>query len=271
MSLTPDKQNVQAFWEEASCGEAYAVGETQLAQLREHARQRYALEPFIARFASFAEGSNRDVLEIGVGMGADHLEWAKSGPRRLIGVDLTERAIGWTRARMNAEGHVSELRVADAECLPFSDRTFDIVYSWGVLHHSPNTPAAIDEVFRVLRPGGTARVMVYHRYSVVGLLLWTRYALLTGRFRTSLSEIYSRYLESPGTKAYSPREARSLFSQFASVRTRVELSPGDLMTGVAGQRHGGPALNALRLLWPRSFVKCALRRAGLFLMVEATR
>src|SRR5205085_12232644 len=129
-----------------------------------------------------------------------------------------ERAVGWTRARVAAEGLHSELRVADAECLPFEDATFDIVYSWGVLHHSPNTPAAINEVYRVLRPGGTAKIMIYHRHSIVGLLLWVRYALLTGLVRTNLSEISSKYLESPGTKAYSSKDAESLFSRFSSVR-----------------------------------------------------
>jgi len=78
-------------------------------------------------------------------MGADHLEWARSGPRRLVGVDLTPRAVAWTAQRLATYGMASHLREADAEHLPFPDGSFDIVYSWGVLHHSPDTVQALRE------------------------------------------------------------------------------------------------------------------------------
>ena len=89
---------------------------------------------------------------MGVGLGADHQRFAAAGAR-LTGVDLTERAIEHTRQRLAASGLSSQLQTADAENLPFANNSFDIVYSWGVLHHSPNTPKAVDEVWRVLRPG----------------------------------------------------------------------------------------------------------------------
>ena len=95
-------------------------------------------------------------------MGADHLEWARSSPRSLTGIDLTDRAIQFTQERLGFYSLYSDLRVADAENLPFSDNSFDIVYSYGVLHHSPDTAQAIREVHRVLRPGGSARIMIYH-------------------------------------------------------------------------------------------------------------
>ncbi len=93
--------------------------------------------------------------------------------------------------------------MGDAEALAFPDEHFDIVYSWGVLHHSPNTHLAINEVKRVLRVGGVAKIMVYHTWSFVGYMLWVRYALLRGRPWLGVSYIYSHYLESPGTKAYT--------------------------------------------------------------------
>jgi ubiquinone/menaquinone biosynthesis C-methylase UbiE len=265
------KAEVAAFWEEASCGEVYATGDGLKESLEAQARARYAMEPYIFPFARFKEGAGRDVLEIGVGMGADHLEWAKARPRTLRGVDLTQRAVDFTRARLEMHGFPADVRTADAENLPFEDESFDIVYSWGVLHHSPDTPRAIDEVRRVLRPGGRAAVMVYHRASVVGYLLWTRYALLSGRPATSLDEIYARYLESPGTKAYSREEARQLFARFTDVRTSIELSNGDLLEGEAGQRHQGAALRVARRVWPRWAIQRFGRNRGLFLLIEATR
>lgn len=265
------KDDVREFWDRASCGEVYARGASPLAQYEEHARARYALEPYIPRFARFAEGRGRDVLEIGVGMGADHAEWARSGPRSLTGVDLTPRAVEHTAARLGLLGLQSRLEVADAERLPFADEAFDVVYSWGVLHHSPDTRRAVDEVWRVLRPGGVARVMVYHTHSLVGYMLWLRYALLAGRPRRSLADVYAEHLESPGTKAYTVAEGREMFARFSEARVWSELAFGDLLEGAVGQRHAGPLLSAARRLWPRWLLRRVAHDRGLMLMVEARK
>lgn len=121
---------VRDFWNEAACGEAaYAVGTDASRRFSSQRETRYELEPFLERFARFEEGQQQAVLEIGVGMGADHEQWARSGPARLCGVDLTPRAIDLARERLALPHLESELQVADAERLPFPDATFDIVYS----------------------------------------------------------------------------------------------------------------------------------------------
>lgn len=264
------KAALAEFWERESCGEVYAEGKSRQF-FESQAAARYRLEPYIFDFADFPSGRGRDVLEIGVGMGADHLEWARSGPRSLSGIDLTARAVEFTRERLALYGRTSRLQVADAERLPFDDASFDVVYSWGVLHHSPDTPRAIAEVHRVLRPGGVARVMIYHRASIVGFLLWARYALLAGRPWRSLDEVYTEQLESPGTKAYSRADARRLFSMFSSVETSIRLSVGDLMEGAAGQRHRGLALSVARFVWPRAVIRRFAQGLGLFLLIRATK
>lgn len=266
------KDAVRRFWEDSACGEkAYAVGPTEAQALAAQARARYALEPYLHPFARFEEGAGRDVLEVGVGLGADHLEWARSGPRSLSGIDLTERAVERTRGRLAAHGLRSDLRVADAESLPFADASFDLVYSWGVLHHTPDTARAVDETWRVLRPGGTLRAMIYHSYSLVGLMLWVRYSLLAGRPARPLADLYACHLESPGTKAYSVREARRLLQRFRHGTVRVQLSHGDLLEGGAGQRHRGPLLSLARRFYPRPVVRRLLPRAGLYLLLEARK
>jgi SAM-dependent methyltransferase len=264
-------REVRDFWQARACGEAYAQGDSLRERLDAQARARYALEPYLPTFARFEDGRGRDVREIGVGMGADHLEWARMRPRSLTGVDLTPHAIEWTRARLALHALGSRLLVANAEWLPFGDCAFDLVYSWGVIHHSPDTAAAVREIRRVLRPGGRARVMIYQHRSVVGTMLWLRYALLAGRPWRPLSEIYARHLESPGTKAYTPDEARALFAGFGAVEMRTALSPGDLLLGVAGQRPRGVVLDAARQLYPRRVVQRLLPSFGLHLMIEATR
>ena len=265
------KRAVQAFWDDAACGEIYLKGDAASEAFEAHRARRYELEPFISRFAKFDEAAGLRVLEIGVGMGADHLRFAEASPDRLIGLDLTPRAVTLTRQRAAALGAEVDVFVGDAEHLAFPDDVFDLVYSWGVLHHSPDTRAAIREVRRVLRPGGVARIMVYHRASIVGFLLWARYGLGRGRPTMGLDDIYASYLESPGTKAYAPQEAVAILQDagFATVSTSVELSIGDLLEGEAGQRHDTGVLRVARHVWPRTIIRRFGRRFGLFLLIEA--
>jgi SAM-dependent methyltransferase len=268
----PDlKESVREFWNAKSCGEVYAEGDSPAEKLAQQARERYILEPYIAAFAGFSHGAGKDVLEIGVGMGADHLEWAKSSPRSLTGIDLTDRAIQFTQERLGFFGLQSDLHAADAENLPFPDNSFDIVYSYGVLHHSPDTAQAIREVHRVLRPGGSARIMIYHSRSIVGYVLWLRYGLLAGKPFRSLTEIYANHLESPGTKAFSISQAREMFSSFRSVQIGIQLGPGDLLEGAVGQRHRGWLLTVARALWPRWIIRRALKHHGLGMLITANK
>jgi SAM-dependent methyltransferase len=265
------KQRVQDFWERSSCGEVHAVGTCEEAKYEVQSRARYDLEPYLVPFARFHDGAGKDVLEIGVGMGADHVQWALTKPRSLTGLDLTDRAIEHVRRRFAICGLSSNLVRGDAEDLPFHDSSFDLVYSWGVIHHTPNTPKAVHEIHRVLRPGGTARIMIYHTYSLVGYMLWCRYGLFVGRPFQGLKDIYHHHLESPGTKAYSVQEARSLFAGFSNVDVRVQLSFGDLLQGEVGQRHKSFMLAVAKRLLPRFLLRRLFGQHGLYLFVEALK
>ena len=265
------KALVRDFWEAASCGEVYLTGATRAEQLAQQARTRYRLEPYIHDFARFPEGHDRDVLEVGVGLGADHFEWATHGPRSLTGVDLTPRALGHTKARFELFGEQTNLVNADAERLPLADNSFDLAYSWGVIHCSPDTERAAREIYRVLRPGGTARVMIYQTYSMVGYMLWLRYALLAGKPRRSLADVYARHLESPGTKAYTMEEAQAMFRQFSRVRTETIISFGDLLQGAVGQQHQGWMLSIAKRVWPRRLIRRLFSQHGLYLLIEAEK
>jgi len=268
--MSTEKDAVRDFWDEASCGEKLYLEGADPEGFRKQAAARYALEPYIVPFADFSSTRGKRVLEIGVGLGADHQRFAEAGAV-LSGLDLTPRAVDFTRRRLAAFGLSSDLQVGDAEQLPFEDETFDRVYSWGVIHHSPDTPAAVREICRVMRPGGTAAVMVYHTHSLVGLMLWLRYALARARPWISLSTIYASYLESPGTKAYSIREGHALFSQFTDVTVRTQLTHGDLLSSQAGQRHEGLVIRIMRVMWPRWFFTRFCKRSGLFMLINATK
>jgi ubiquinone/menaquinone biosynthesis C-methylase UbiE len=260
------KNEVNLFWNEASCGETLLLHGQRKEDYLEQSKVKYDLEPEILSFSDFDQFKNKKTLEIGVGLGSEHQKLAEAGAI-LTGIDLTARAIEHTRKRFELFSLKSNLLVADAENLPFSDESFDAVYSWGVIHHSPDTQKAVNEIYRVLKPGGFCKLMIYHKYSIVGYILWIRYALLGLKPFTSLNLIYFKYLESPGTKAYSYKEARALFDQFKIVSLSSPLGHGDLLNSDAGQRHRGPLLSIARKIWPRWFFKTFMRNNGLFLLI----
>jgi SAM-dependent methyltransferase len=228
------------------------------------------LELYIHNFAQFESSKGKKVLEIGVGLGADHQRFAQAGAE-LHGIDLTRRAVEHTRRFLVFSGLKSNLSVGDAENLDFPDQYFDIVYSWGVLHHSPDTPKTIIEVHRVLKLGGSARIMIYHKWSMIGLMLWLRYVFLVGKPWRSMSSIYVEHLESPGTKAYDFSEARLLFKDYREVNISSQLTHGDLLDSAAGQLHGGATLSLARKIWPRRLIRVLLPKAGLFMLIEAKK
>ena len=111
----------------------------------------------------------KTILEIGCGIGVDSIQLAKRG-YAVTAVDLTENALAVARQFAAQRGVAVDFRLGNAEGLDFPDQSFDAVYSFGVLHHTPDIERSVAEVHRVLRPGGTAYVMLYHRDSLVNLV-----------------------------------------------------------------------------------------------------
>jgi SAM-dependent methyltransferase len=165
MSNQELKQRVRAFWQANPCGVRFAdaaPGTRRFYELVE--AHRYTKEWHIPVAADFASARGLKVLEIGCGLGTDGAKFAEAGAD-YTGVDLTEAAVGLARRRFELFDLPGRFQTADAENLDFAAESFDLVYSHGVLHHTPETGKAIKEIHRVLRPGGRAMVMLYHRGS----------------------------------------------------------------------------------------------------------
>src|SRR5918995_3455850 len=211
------KQDVRTFWEREPCGSSLAeAAEGTPDFFAEVERSRADLEPFIADYADFEGTAGSRMLEIGVGLGTDLVRFARAGAR-VTGVDLTEHSVRLVRRRLELEGLEGDVRVADAEALPFEDGAFDKVYSWGVLHHTPDSGRAILEALRVLRPGGEVCIMLYARRSWVAWGMWVRHALLAGRPLRPLSEVVAEHMESDQTKAFTKREVSAMFGDLRDI------------------------------------------------------
>ena len=249
------KDRVRAFWQANPCGTKFTDAEMGTRAFYERVEEhRYTKEWHIPLAADFESARGLSVLEIGCGLGTDGAQFAKAGAV-YTGVDLTEAAVELARRRFELFDLEGQFRTADAENLDFADESFDLVYSHGVLHHTPDTVRAVKEVHRVLRPGGRAVVMLYHRDSYnyrvnisvlrrmgahllkseTGLKLVHR---LTGEPKESLreharslkedarsylapDEFLSQHTDGAGNplaRVYSRRQARELFKDFSEVK-----------------------------------------------------
>jgi ubiquinone/menaquinone biosynthesis C-methylase UbiE len=188
-------------------------------------RNRYLdYAPWLHRVVPFDSFRNQDLLEIGYGQGTDLMEFAQRGAR-VTGVDLSPAHQRLAQQRFAISNRPATLLLADAESLPFPDESFDGVYSFGVIHHSPNTQAIIDETHRVLRPGGRAILAVYHRRSFFSLAHTIDYIRKGWFLREGLDESYWRIegqsegaTARPLVKRYSRRQFGRMLSAFRSVR-----------------------------------------------------
>jgi ubiquinone/menaquinone biosynthesis C-methylase UbiE len=161
----------------------------------------------------------KDVLEIGVGNGS-HAQLLAEHARSFTGIDLTDFAVQSTAKRMRCFGLDARILRMDAENMEFEDNSFDFIWSWGVIHHSSNTQRVLKEMNRVLRPGGKAITMVYHRsfwyYYVLGGLF---NGILKGQlFRSkSLHQVTQQMIDGGIARYYSIPEWKNLISEFFDV------------------------------------------------------
>lgn len=224
--------------------------------------------PWMKRAIGFDRYPGKRLLEIGFGLGTDHLSFARGGAV-CFGIDLTPEHVGATRRRLQLEGYPVRLMRGDAELLPLAAESLDVVYSFGVLHHTPGTEAAVEEIYRVLKPGGEAIVALYHRNSV---FYWGYCVLISGLlrggffrdgYRETLSRIERRDHSDavPLVKVYSRGTAKRLFRRFRTVRVEVQHFSFD--------QAGRLGVIAGRFL--RRWEPAIARRFGWYLIVRATK
>lgn len=251
----------KTFWNAKLCGSEFVEDRsTRTAFFEGLTRTRQELEPHIPEIVQFERWADRDVLEIGCGLGTDGERFGRAGAR-YTAVDLSREPLALTQERFELAGLPGRFVNASATALPFEGASFDLVYSHGVIHHIPPIEQVVAEIHRVLRPGGTALIMVYNRTSLnyqvnirllrrAGALMLTlpRGMEITKRLTGERDEVLEGHLQllhehgpryvrdldlflnhntdgpgNPHSTVWSAAEANRLFSAFASVHHQVRL------------------------------------------------
>jgi ubiquinone/menaquinone biosynthesis C-methylase UbiE len=206
-------KSVKDFWESHVNNEYYTTADQASdAYFDEIESRRYQWHNHLRDLFSSLKGSRGRLLEVGCGIGVDSIQLAKCG-FDVTACDLTENAIRVAKEFATRRGVDVDFVVGNAEGLDFPDESFDAAYSFGVLHHTPDISRAVEEVRRVLRPGGTAYVMLYHKYSLVNLV----HRVL----RLPYESPRDRKDHCPVVYTFSRNGVRRLFSGYSHVEVRA--------------------------------------------------
>jgi SAM-dependent methyltransferase len=264
------KHEAAQLWTETPCGslDDAALEPASPAYFVAVDTDRYEhYAPWLRPAVDFQRFRGKDVLEIGFGQGTDLMQFARAGASSVHGLDLSPAHLKLATRRFQLANVVADLRIHDAEQRwPFADESLDVVYSFGVLHHTPDPLIALREAYRCLRPEGTVLIALYHSYSLFSLarfLEWLRH----GEWRTeSFSESFWRIERpAPGTTA------RPLVDRYSRAETQGLLAGAGFEVRRTEVHHYGVE-EVWYLGWiPRAARDWLSRRLGWYVLVEGRK
>jgi ubiquinone/menaquinone biosynthesis C-methylase UbiE len=291
-----DTRRIREFWNTNPVGSNFVEYHQDKSFYEEYDAFRYRTEGHILGELDKIDLAGKKTLEIGLGQGADSMQLIERGAL-YYGIDLTDESVRRVKERFALFNKpYCEVQVANAESIPFPDNCFDIVYSHGVIHHSPRIDHIVAEIHRVLKPGGQAIIMLYYKdsfnyYISIGLLrriglmtMWVfpfldkLVARLTGegvervrRHKVLLKEEGFRYFrmkrflhrstdgpDNAYSSVWSKKTSRRLLSSFKDIQFSIHF---------LNERH----LLGLQHLLPRAFKRWLAGRYGWHLWLKATK
>ena len=222
-------EQVQTYWDRRPCNIRHSTKPPGSREYFDEVEARkYFVESHIPGFAEFPRWHGKRVLEIGCGIGTDTMNFARNGAH-VAAVDLSEKSLEMARKRAEVFGLADRIRFFHGSAESLSDLvpadTFDLVYSFGVIHHTPHPDRVLEQVRNYVRPGSTVKIMVYNRYS--WKVFWILMTYGKGQF-WRLAEMVARHSEAetgcPVTYTYTKRELRELLERhgFRVKQMRVE-------------------------------------------------
>jgi ubiquinone/menaquinone biosynthesis C-methylase UbiE len=232
------KNEIQKQWNNDPCGAVTAKEFEPGTPEFFSAVEKYRYEtysPWLKDEVKFEQFTGKYILEVGGGLGTDHVQFAKAGAKT-FDLDLAKEHLRLSKERFAQNNLSGNFIYGDAELSPFRNNSFDTVYSFGVLHHTPDTQKSIEEVRRVLKPSGEVMIMLYYKHSYFYWfsLFFVKGILKGNLFRMNMSEIMSRFVEysssgaRPLVKVYTKKQVRKMFKDFSQIQIKIcQLTQGD--------------------------------------------
>ncbi|HEY5255844.1 MAG TPA: class I SAM-dependent methyltransferase [Acidobacteriaceae bacterium] len=253
-------------WTNRPCGALDGFDESTLAYFQAVEHDRYeSYAPWMRKFVGFESYAGKKVLEVGVGQGTDLVQFAQGGAD-VSGIDITKRHLDLAARNFEVRGLRSQLRYASAAAIPFENDSFDVVYSFGVLHCTDNTVRCLSECHRVLKPGGELILGMYYTYSFFHAYTILVNGILRGKLRRLGYKGLMSLIESgadgvtivPLVKTYSRGQLRNILEDFSDVRFDIRhLTPADF--------------GKLRRFVPASLLERAGRHVGWYIFARAIK
>lgn len=232
--MNKDKLEAKKQWNANPCGTGDYLAGIEYGSLDffdEIRRSRYEItDVWMKRTIDFNMAKGKKLLEIGHGIGSDLLTFYEGGAE-VYGIDITEEHHKLAALNFKLHGKQCVLKLCDSANIDFPTEYFDVVYSHGVLHHTPDTVRCISEAYRVLKPGGRFVLSLYYKYSAFHLV---SVVLFNGILRGKLRALGYRGLMSstiehgadginirPLVKTYSKRQLRCMLADFSKIDFKI--------------------------------------------------
>jgi 2-polyprenyl-3-methyl-5-hydroxy-6-metoxy-1,4-benzoquinol methylase len=211
-------ETVREYWNRRPCNVRHSrqpIGSREYFD--EVEARKYFVEPHIPGFAEFERWRDKKVLEIGCGIGTDTINFARHGAQVTV-AELSDESMKIAQQRASVFGLSDRVAFHHGNAEELTDfvpvHEHDLIYSFGVIHHSPHPERILDQARSFARPGSTLKVMVYNRRS--WKVLWMVLKHGRGNFsrtRELIAEHSEAQTGSPVTYAYTKRELRAMLAR----------------------------------------------------------
>jgi SAM-dependent methyltransferase len=174
--MMPDIEDVKKFWDSRPCNSKHSSKPPGTKEYFDEVElKKFTAEPHIPDFCDFGRWQGQRVLEIGAGIGTMAINFARAGAD-YTGIELSGESLALTQQRFDVYGYQGKFYQGNAEKLTdfVPVEHYDLVFTWGVVHHSPNPHEILKQAKHYMRPGTILKVMVYAAHS------WKNYMIEVG-------------------------------------------------------------------------------------------
>lgn len=216
---------IKKFWNDRPCNIKHSQKEIgSLEYFNEVEQRKYKVEPHIPRFAEFEKWKDKDVLEIGCGIGTDSINFVRNGANLTI-VELSDKSLDITKNRFDVFKLKAKLICGNAEDLKnlINNQKFDLIYSFGVIHHAENTEKIIEQMKDVLKPNGIIKIMLYSKFSWKAIEFYIKKGYkFYFNYNKTIQYFAEAQLNCPVAKTYFKKDLEKIFNDYEIISIKKD-------------------------------------------------